>query len=51
MFDKYGSYRINVNHKINLFFYFTVMSENLVQIGPLITEIEVCGEKNMFNFT
>ena len=40
MFYKYGLYRENVLNKIILFFDFIVVSKNLVQINPLVTEIQ-----------
>ena len=40
MFDKYRSYRKNIINKIIWFLDFAVISQNLVQIGTLVTEIQ-----------
>ena len=43
--EKYGPNWINVINKIVLYFDFTVESENLIQIGSLVTEIQNFGDK------
>ena len=45
LFYKYGSYPKNVAKKVILFFYFTVVSQYLVKIGPLVTEMQNLWKK------
>ena len=45
LFNKYGSYRKSFINKIILFFNFTVISKNLFQIGPLVTETQNLWKK------
>ena len=45
LFEKYGLYQKNFINKIILFFDSTMISQSLVQIGPLVTEIQNVWKK------
>ena len=44
MFEKYGPNEKKYRQQNRCIFNFTIISEKLIQIGSLVTEIQNCGE-------